>query len=129
PNNMYGALFDALTLCSRNEDWSEFDRDRDGYVDMVWLLHAGAGAEVSGDKNDFWSITSRMSATWRDGSAYLTAQPVAGGSGLFYRIDRFSTVPELSGIRPGRRAEIGVFCHEFGHALGLPDLYDTTQLG
>jgi immune inhibitor A len=129
PNNMYGALYDALTQCSRNVDWSEFDRDRDGYVDMVWLLHAGPAAEVSGDKNDFWSLTSRMSATWRDGSAFLTAQPVAGGSGLFYRIDRFSTVPELSGIHPGRRSEIGVFCHEFGHALGLPDLYDTTLLG
>src|SRR5262249_40895449 len=45
------------------------------------------------------------------------------------RIDRFTVLPELSGFHPGQLDEIGVFCHEFGHTLGLPDLYDTSVLG
>ena len=31
--------------------------------------------------------------------------------------------PEETGS--GQLIRIGVFCHEFGHVLGLPDLYDT----
>jgi hypothetical protein len=54
---------------------------------------------------------------------------VPGSPLLKIRVDRFSIVPEFSAIWPGRRSEIGVFCHEFGHALGLPDLYDTRELG
>ncbi len=129
PNNSYGMIVDALSLCHTSVDWAPFDRDRDGYVDMLWVLHAGEGSETSQQRDDIWSFTSRLSAGWRNGGAFVTSQIVPGSTTLRFRIDRFSTVPELSGFHPGARAEIGVFCHEFGHALGLPDLYDTSTLG
>lgn len=129
PNNIYGAIHEALSACRDSVDWAPFDQDRDGYVDMLWLVHAGTAGEMSLDRNDFWSITSRMSAGWRQGGSFITRQIVPGTTNLFFRIDRFSTMPERSIIRPGGRIEIGVFCHEFGHALGLPDLYDTSNLG
>jgi hypothetical protein len=59
---------------------------------------------------------------------FLTTQLVPGSTTEYMRLDPFSCLPELSGLIPGRRSEIGVFCHEFGHALGLPDLYDTSAL-
>jgi immune inhibitor A len=129
PNNIFGAIRDALTACEASVDWSEFDMDRDGYVDMLWVLHAGPGGEAQRDYNSFWSITSRLTGGWSFGEAFKTSDPVPGSTTQFMRIDRFSTVPEQSALIPGRRSEIGVYCHEFGHALGWPDLFDTSELG
>jgi immune inhibitor A len=128
PNNIYGMVHDALSLSTSQVDWSLYDMDHDGYVDMLWIVHAGIGGEGSPDRNNAWSITSRMSGGWRTGAAFLTNQLIPGTSSQFYRLDRFSTLPELSTVHLGKRSEIGVYCHEFGHALGLPDLYDTSNL-
>ena len=45
------------------------------------------------------------------------------------KIDQFSALPEMSAVEFRQFTEIGVFCHEFGHDLGWPDLYDTSALG
>jgi len=128
PNNLFGLVKDALAQCYTTIDWSPFDQDHDGYVDMLWVLHSGIGGENSPDRNNFWSITSRMSGGWRFGAPFVTTQQLPGTSGQYYRLDRFSSVPELSNVIGGHACEIGVFCHEFGHALGLPDLYDTSGI-
>ena len=131
PHNAAGLVLDALVACSSQVQWSDFDLDRDGFVDMLWVVHAGIGGEVSPDRfdNDIWSITSRLAGYWSGTSAYETDQLVPGSVTLHFRLDRFSTLPELSNFHAGQRAEIGVFCHEFGHALGLPDLFDTRDAG
>jgi M6 family metalloprotease-like protein len=128
-NNMLGALRDALKQCQSTVTWSDYDLDRDGYVDMLWMVHAGTGGEAGRDRSDFWSITTRMSGPWNGGAAYETWEHVPGSTTQYMRIDRFSTMPEQSSFVPPQMTEIGVFCHEFGHALGLPDLYDTSSLG
>jgi M6 family metalloprotease-like protein len=127
PNNMYGAIRDALLASESSVNWSEFDRDGDGYVDMLWVIHAGDGGETMHDHNSFWSITSRLSSGWTGGGPFITSTPIAGSPTMHYRLDRFTTLPELSGLIPGRQCEIGVYAHEFGHTLGLPDLYDTSN--
>lgn len=131
PHNAAGLVLDALVACSSQVQWSDFDLDRDGFVDMLWVVHAGIGGEASPDRldNNIWSITSRLAGYWSGTSAYETDQFVPGSITQHFRIDRFSTLPELSYFVPGQRSEIGVFCHEFGHALGLPDLYDTRDGG
>jgi immune inhibitor A len=126
PQNSYGVIDEALRKCSSSIDWSEFDQDLDGYVDMVWVLHSGMGGENIVTRQDLWSITSRMTQ-WNDGGAFRTNDLVPG-TGAYERIDAFSVLPEMSALHPGAHAEIGTFCHEFGHALGLPDLYDTAPL-
>lgn len=125
PNNAFGYAMDAIRACDSLVNWSDYDLDHDGYVDMLWVIHAGIGGETSQDRNNLWSITSRLSGGWRDGSFYSTRDPVPGSSTQKIRIDRFTVLPELSSLRPGAISEIGVYCHEFGHALGLPDLYTT----
>jgi Immune inhibitor A peptidase M6./Fibronectin type III domain. len=99
------AVKEACTAVQGELDWSRFDGDGDGFVDNVMLLYAGPGQQESEVANDLCPQQGRLS----DG----------GGSALNIKnlkIDSFAVAPE------GR---LGIFCHEFGHVLGLPDLYDT----
>ena len=91
-------------------DFSQYDNDGDGYVDGVFIVHAGPGAE-SGYNTYPWSHA------WSLTGAGLQAVHTDGVT-----IDRYSMEPESSGYG---RVRIGVFCHEYGHVIGLPDLYDT----
>jgi len=59
PRNTPGLLFDALTEFCKADDLKRFDTDGDGFVDGVFLVHAGGGAEASPDpvkrKDMIWS--------------------------------------------------------------------------
>ena len=88
-------------------DWSKFDNDGDGYVDALNIIHQGAGAE-QGDHSNIWSHKSSL------GELSVLYDGVI--------INSYTMNPE---IQSGNIAAIGVLSHEFGHALGLPDLYDT----
>jgi M6 family metalloprotease-like protein len=95
--------------------------DDDGLVDLVAFTHAGHGAEC-GVSQTIWSHAWIYSA-WPTGgrSPYTTDDPAAGGG--FIRVDSYTIQPAWT--CSGGPVEIGIFCHELGHALGLPDLYDT----
>jgi M6 family metalloprotease-like protein len=75
--------------------------------DYYVFVHSGYGQESSGVKDDVWSVTYLGGVWVQTNSKTLT---------------KFNVVPELeaSGAVP-----LGVYCHEFGHNLGLPDLYNT----
>lgn len=90
-------------------DFSQFDNDGDGWVDALNVVHAGPGAEEGGQTN-IWSHKWSLSA------ADLEVQY----DGVW--IDSYTINPE---IQFNTQVYIGVIAHEFGHALGLPDLYDT----
>jgi immune inhibitor A len=131
PRNIAGLVKEALDSCRTQVNWSDFDLDGDGNVDMLWVVHAGIGGEASPDRydNDLWSITSTLSSYWGSTSAYQTPDPVPGSTTRFIKVTRFTMLPELSPFHAGNLSEIGVYCHEFGHALGLPDLYDVRDGG
>ena len=128
PQNICGLVGAALTYADPLVDWTPYDQDHDGYVDMVWVVHSGLPGEGTVARDNVWSLTSRLSS-WPGGEKFTTHTPVPGATGLKILVDRFSMLPEISAIRPGKPCEIGVYCHEFGHALGLPDLYDTSVMG
>jgi len=99
------AMVDSLE--ASGFDWSGYDNDGDGYVDALNLIHQGAGAE-EGDHSNIWSHK------WSLGSLAVNYDGVT--------INSYNMNPE---IQNGNIVAIGVLAHEFGHALGLPDLYDT----
>ncbi|MFW9986706.1 MAG: M6 family metalloprotease domain-containing protein, partial [Candidatus Odinarchaeota archaeon] len=94
---------DAVALADPIVDFSSYNG--------VTIIHAGQGQELSHDPLDYWS------SEW-----YST-----GGSPILMTsegpIYRASVSPEES--TPGQPSYVGVLAHEFGHDLGLPDLYDT----
>ncbi|MDH5185582.1 MAG: M6 family metalloprotease domain-containing protein, partial [candidate division WOR-3 bacterium] len=97
-------------------DYSQFDNDGDGYVDCFTCLHSGYGYEETGNGADIHSHS--WSFTGAGIGAYLT------NDGVW--INQYVIDPERSNSsNNGTMVTIGVFCHEWGHALGLPDLYDT----
>jgi|GEM_PF-968157 len=122
PRNTAGLAMAAITATDSVVDYSKFDNDGDGYVDCLWVVHSGRGAEETGSSTDIWSHSTRLS--YRIGE-YTTNDPDPNHPGEYIKIDRYIVMPERSGSSQHEdMVSIGVFCHEFGHGLGLPDLYD-----
>ncbi len=101
-------------------DFSRYDRNNDGYVDALFVLHQGPGREETGSDNDIHSHKWRLD--WAGVGNYTTAE------GKICR--EYSIEPEMhnsSGYSNifNKIITIGVICHEYGHIIGLPDLYDT----
>jgi len=97
--------------------------DDDGVVDIVFVMHPFWGGEcnITATENDnIWSHHSRFTNAGL--SAYTTNDARSGGGSI--KVNRYCIVPSANCDNTGL-IEIGVFCHEFGHALGIPDLYDT----
>lgn len=100
--------------------WSEYDADCDGLIDHVMFVHAGAGQEGGGGAQGSDAIWSHSSfADWQFGGIPVPGAVNAEGEPI--RIGPYTMMPE--------DGSIGVFCHEFGHDLGLPDEYDTIYSG
>ena len=107
PRNTPGLLRDALQLWTKNNSLAPFDVNGDGYVDGLFLVHAGPGAETQA------TAAKRNAMIW---SHKWTLPSPFVNNGV--RAFAYFTAPE-----DGR---LGVFSHEFGHFIGLPDLYDTS---
>jgi|GEM_PF-1042267 len=108
PQNAQKLVEDMVNLVDPLVDFSQYDNNGDGYVDALFIVHSGPGAEWTGNNNDIWSHS------W---STYAT-QYLDG-----VNISQYSMEPEYW-VNPGDMT-VGVYAHEMGHAaFGLPDLYD-----
>lgn len=103
PRNGQRMTEDALRAADDDVDFREFDNNANGVVEALFIVHAGQGAEATGD----------------DDMIHSHAWNVPQGLFLDRRqFRRYAMEPD-----DGR---IGVFGHELGHSyFGLPDLYDT----
>jgi M6 family metalloprotease-like protein len=108
----YSMIVDAC-MCAAEDgvDFSQYDTNNDGILDNVFVYYAGYNQAEGGPANSIWP--HKASLSWKnvkvDGKYLAT----------------YACTSEYSGNGGKVRANIGTFCHEFGHVLGLPDLYDT----
>ncbi len=114
---------EAAAEADASVNYAQFDNDGDGYVDCFTCIHSGYGREETGSGTD---IHSHSWDFYNAGIGDYTTNdpdPVNGG---YIKIREYVMDPERSSAsNHGTMVSIGVFCHEWGHALGLPDLYDT----
>ncbi|HET9915189.1 MAG TPA: immune inhibitor A domain-containing protein [Anaerolineales bacterium] len=114
---------------SQFDIWDRYDYDEDGdfnesdgYIDHFQIVHAGEGEETGGGAQGEDAIWSHRWYAYYTGigSTGPAFNPLGGTQvgGSSYWIGDYTVEPENGGV--------GVFAHEFGHDLGLPDLYDTS---
>ena len=120
--NDYMAPFDVWDRYDADGD-GNFD-EADGYIDHFQSVHAGEGEETGGGAQGSDAIWSHRwyayyTATGPDGTGPNNngwGGVRVGGSNFW--VGDYTIEPENGGV--------GVFAHEFGHDLDLPDLYDTS---
>lgn len=153
-NGLGGAHFGlmlkhAFTKADADTDFGQFDNDGpdglpnsgddDGKVDTIFIIHPEIGGECkrAGQDQNIWSHSWHYSEGLGHTESFTTGDvsqrkdpdtgsPIPGAKIL---IEDYTVQPGLSCTSTSqtkRIIEIGVYCHEYGHALGLPDLYDRT---
>src|SRR6266545_2844028 len=133
----------ALAAVDNQVDFGQFDNDGpdgipnsgddDGYVDMIMFAHATRdGACATATNNHIWSHRfSLADSTQTRYQDYIT-NDVSARPGFALgriRISDYFVTSALGGATSCDSTQImpiGTAEHEFGHALGLPDLYDTS---
>ena len=104
-------VIEAMDLANQNEvDFSRYDANNDGFIDNVSIVVAGYNEAEGGSAQTIWPHYSTINSSTRyDGK----------------RISGYLMISEYRSSGGKVQTGIGTYCHEFGHALGLPDLYDT----
>jgi immune inhibitor A len=112
PNNARRLVEDTIDLALADPaiNWTLFDSNGNGKIDNIVVIHAGAEAAWNGSTSLFWAHSSTITTT-----KYAGAKS----------IDKYLLTSEY--IYSGATQRIGIDCHEFGHLLNLPDLYDNSN--
>ncbi len=102
---------EAVQLAIENGvNFSKYDNNNDGYIDNVSIIVAGYNEAEGGIEHTIWPHYSEINDEKKYSSKSLSG---------------YLIISEYRSSGGQVQAGIGTYCHEFGHALGLPDLYDT----
>lgn len=113
--NMNDLFKDACLAVDDEVDFSQYDSNEDGNIDLVYIIYAGYSESFVGNSAE---------------CIYPKSGTLSNGIELDgKRLCRYGVNNELNGTPEDQIANgllingIGLFCHEFSHCLGLPDLY------
>ncbi len=99
----------ALKQVDSTIDYSKYDTNGDGVVDMVYFIVSGGGSHAGNNSSYLWPHASTFSGLRLDGVSF----------------GRYACSTELYGLENRKQLDgIGTICHEFSHVLGLDDHYD-----
>lgn len=127
--NLAQMIAEACKGVSDKVNFADYDQNNDGYVDLVYVIYAGYSESINGNSSDCLWPKSGTNAFYEPGTNNLLK--LNGKKICRYGINnelnatptvvnnQFNGMPLLNGI--------GLFCHEFSHTMGLPDLYPTVE--
>lgn len=104
----------AIEACQQLDatvDFTQYDRDGDGYIDNVFIFYAGRGESSGAPAETIWPHSFNVVTRYPEPYMF---------DGV--RLNRYACSYEWENGAPDG---IGTFVHEFGHVLGLPDIYTT----
>ncbi len=108
----YNMVIEACKILDPDTDFTKYDANNDGFIDNVYVYYAGKGQADTGISKYVWPHSFDI---------YSATRQTYKFDGVI--LNHYATSNEV------RRDEgftgIGTFMHEFGHVLGLPDLYTT----
>lgn len=124
--NFTEMIAEACKLVSGKVNYADYDQDNDGYVDLVYIIYAGYSESISGNSADcLWPKSGTTSIYNPENTKQLLT---LNGK----KICRYGINNEINGTPDDIDGEgkpllngIGLFCHEFTHTMGIPDLYPT----
>lgn len=112
-SNMATIVRKVIAAADSQVDFTKYDTDNDGYVDMFYIIFAGYGSNFSGNNSSY---------VWPHAWNVSSYSIIADGK----RMGRYACSTELYGTPSSYCIDgIGTVCHEFSHVLGLMDEYDT----
>jgi immune inhibitor A len=121
----YLATFDVWDRYDYDGD-GDFD-EPDGYIDHFQTVHAGEGEDAGGGaqgEDAIWSHRWYVNQT-----DFGTTGPTVGDEDVLFGGAQIGDTGFWIGdyTVEAENGGLGVFAHEFGHDLGLPDFYDTNE--
>ncbi len=124
-NLIYDSITTALT------DTNLATRPTFSNYDAVLIIHAGVGQETAPSgvtTSDIWSLYTSGGPICQNGSNLCLTTQLKGGSVIQEAIIMPQTDSRtIAGYGTIIVDPLGVYVHEFGHWLGLPDLYCTSS--
>jgi len=123
PRNAQGLVVDAIAAVDAKVDFSKYAVN--GVVPNLFVVHAGTGAEWNSDPSLLWSHSWSLDA--------YTGLPPGGITVDGVKVNNYAMMPEVGGdltdylgwgVTGPYPPTVGVYAHEYGHVLGLPDQYD-----
>ena len=113
-DNIKALMEDACSAIDNIVNFADYDANNDGMVDLVYIIYAGHSANYGGNKD---------TNIWPKSGTITISNKFDGKS-----IRRYGVSNELNGSDQTSKNNkkingIGLFCHEFSHTLGLPDIY------
>lgn len=110
----------ACDSIDKNVDFTEYDQDGDGFVDLVYVIYAGYSQSVGGNSVDcIWPKSGTLGSVSNTFDGMKIKRFGINNELNYYPGRKFNSYPEITKRING----IGLFCHEFSHTLGFPDLY------
>ncbi len=98
-------------------DFTKYDQDDDGYVDMIYVIYAGYAESQGADENTIWPHAWDVRP--KEGTHIIDDKTLAS----------YACSSELAFTRGDYISGIGTLAHEFSHILGLVDVYDVNYTG